>query len=373
MKVIVAIDSFKGCLSSAEANRAAAEGIRRVCGDAEVVQVAVSDGGEGFVEAFRSATGGREVEVTVADPLLRPVAATYLLSGQTAVIEIAKASGLTLLASHERNPMTATSYGTGQMVADAVEKGARHIIVGLGGSATSDAGTGMLRALVDIFAPHGGMLRALVDIFAPHGKWKDMVAMEGIRFTIATDVSNPLCGENGAASVFGPQKGATPYMTRLLDSRARHFAEASARYFGYDRSEDEGAGAAGGLGYAFMQYLNAERRSGIELLLEAIDFRKTAKNADFIVTGEGSADRQTIMGKLPMGILAHSPAIPVCLIAGQVSDRDKLLDAGFASVECINPPSLPLTTAMQKGIATQNIEQTAARLASCYMSEGADE
>ncbi len=336
MKVIVAIDSFKGCLSSAEANRAAAEGIRRVCADAEVVEVAVSDGGEGFVEAFRRATGGREVSVTVADPLLRPVAATYLLSGQTAVIEIAKASGLTLLASHERNPMTATSYGTGQMVADAVSKGARHIIVGLGGSATSDAGT--------------GMLRALVDIFAPHGKWKDIAALEGIRFTIAT-----------------------PYMTRLLDSRARRFAEASARYFGYDRSEDEGAGAAGGLGYAFMQYLNAERRSGIELLLEAIDFRKTAKNADFIVTGEGSADRQTLMGKLPTGILTHSPAVPVCLIAGQVSDRDKLLAAGFASVECINPPSLPLTTAMQKGIATQNITETATRLASCYMSEGADE
>ncbi len=358
MNVIVAIDSFKGCLSSTEANRAAAEGIRRVCADAEVVQVAVSDGGEGFVEAFRSATGGKEVEVTVADPLLRPVAATYLLSGQTAVIEIAKASGLTLLASHERNPMTATSYGTGQMVADAVEKGARHIIVGLGGSATSDAGT--------------GMLRALVDIFAPHGKWKDIAALSGIRFTIATDVSNPLCGENGAANVFGPQKGATPYMTRLLDSRARRFAEASARYFGYDRSEDEGAGAAGGLGYAFMQYLNAERRSGIELLLEAIDFRKTAKNADFIVTGEGSADRQTLMGKLPTGILAHSSAVPVCLIAGQVSDRDKLLAAGFASVECINPPSLPLTTAMQKSIATQNIKETAARLASCYMSEGAE-
>ena len=358
MKAVVAIDSFKGCLSSAEANRAAAEGIRRVCGDAEVVQVAVSDGGEGFVEAFRSATGGKEVSVSVADPLLRPVAATYLLSGQTAVIEIAKASGLPLLASHERNPMAASSYGTGQMVADAVEKGARHIIVGLGGSATSDAGT--------------GMLRALVDIFAPHGKWKDIAALEGIRFTIATDVSNPLCGENGSASVFGPQKGATPYMTRLLDSRARRFAEASARYFGYDRSEDEGAGAAGGLGYAFMQYLNAERRSGIELLLEAIDFRETAKNADFIVTGEGSADRQTLMGKLPMGILAHSPAVPVCLIAGHVSDRDKLLDAGFAKVECINPPSLPLTKAMQKGIATQNIEQTAARLASYYMSEGAE-
>ena len=244
------------------------------------------------------------------------------------------------------------------MVADAVEKGARHIIVGLGGSATSDAGT--------------GMLRALVDIFAPHGKWKDIAALEGIRFTIATDVSNPLCGENGSASVFGPQKGATPYMTRLLDSRARRFAEASARYFGYDHSEDEGAGAAGGLGYAFMQYLNAERRSGIELLLEAIDFRKTAKNADFIVTGEGSADRQTLMGKLPMGILAHSPAVPVCLIAGHVSDRDKPLDAGFAKVECINPPSLPLTTAMQKGIATQNIPETAARLATCYMSEGAE-
>ena len=346
MKVIVAIDSFKGCLSSTEANRAAAEGIRRVCADAEVVQVAVSDGGEGFVEAFRRATGGREVSVTVADPLLRPVAATYLLSGQTAVIEIAKASGLTLLASHERNPMTATSYGTGQMVADAVSKGARHIIVGLGGSATNDAGT--------------GMLRALVDIFAPHGKWKDIAALEGIRFTIATDVANPLCGSQGAAHVFAPQKGASPHDVEVLDARSRRFADLSARHFGYDCQNHPGAGAAGGLGYAFLQYMNAECRPGIELLLETISFKEMVKDADLVITGEGSADRQTLMGKLPMGILQEAGDVPVCLIAGRISDREQLLQAGFTRVECINPPGISLEEAMRKEVAIAHIKRTIA-------------
>ena len=344
MKIIVAIDSFKGCLTSKEANQAAAEGIRKVHPDAEIVQVPVSDGGEGFMEAFHAAIGGELVEMPVRDPLMRPVTAKYLLNDETAVIEIAQASGLTLLTDEERNPMVATSYGTGQLVADAVRKGARQIIVGLGGSATSDAGS--------------GMLRALIDAFARNGKWDDIRELADVHFTIASDVKNPLCGENGAAHVFAPQKGATEEMVWRLDERARKFAELSARHFGYDRSQMEGAGAAGGLGYAFLQYLNAECKPGIQLLLETIKFDEIVKDADLVITGEGSADRQTLMGKLPMGILSQSAGVPVCLIAGRICDREELLEAGFSRVECINPDGISLEQAMRKEVAMQNISHT---------------
>lgn len=331
-------------MTSVEANWAAAEGIRGVCPDAEMVQVPVSDGGEGFLEAFHAAIGGELREVMVRDPLMRPITANYLLQGEEAVIEIAQASGLTLLTPEERNPLVATSYGTEQMVADAVRHGAKHIIVGLGGSATSDAGV--------------GMLRALVDAFAKHGTFDEITELKNVTFTIATDVKNPLCGENGAAYVFGPQKGATPDMVRQLDERARKFAEVSAKHFGYDRSEMAGAGAAGGLGYAFLQYLDAECKPGIELLLETIHFNDIVKDADLVITGEGSADRQTLMGKLPMGILKQSGGVPVCLIAGKVSDKEQLLQAGFTHVECINPPGITLEEAMRKEVAMQHVKDT---------------
>ena len=336
--IIVAIDSFKGCLTSMEANQAAAEGIRRVLPDAEIVQVPVSDGGEGFLEAFHAAIGGELVEVTVRDPLMRPIKAKYLLKGETAVIEMAQASGLTLLTNEERNPMVATSYGTGQLVADAVRKGAKHVIVGLGGSATSDAGMGMLQALKENLPP------------------KD------VRFTIASDVKNPLYGENGAAQVFAPQKGATADDVLQLDERARKFAEDSARHFGYDRSQEEGAGAAGGLGYAFLQYLDADCKPGIQLLLETIHFDEMVKGANLIITGEGAADRQTLMGKLPMGILQRSAGVPVCLIAGRIKNQEELLRAGFARVACINPDGITLEEAMRKEVAKRNISDTVSRL-----------
>ena len=341
MKVIIAIDSFKGCLTSKQANEAAAEGIRRVCPDAKIVEIPVSDGGEGYMEAFHAAIGGSLEEVVVRDPLMRPVTAKYLLHDEMAVIEIAQASGLTLLTKEERNPMVATSYGTGQLVADAVCKGARHIIIGLGGSATSDCGM--------------GMLKALIDIFAKHGQWDDVEALKDVRFTIASDVENPLYGEKGAAHVFAPQKGATPEMVHRLDERAIKFAELSAKHFGYDRSQQAGAGAAGGLGYAFMQYLNAKSMSGIQLLLDTIRFKELVADADLIITGEGSADRQTLMGKLPMGILEQAGHTPVYLIAGRISDREELLNAGFARVDCINPPDITLEEAMRKEVARQNI------------------
>ena len=346
-KVIIAIDSFKGCLTSAEANEAAAEAIRSRMNDAEIVQVPVSDGGEGFLEAFRAAIGGTEIKVATKDALMRTIIASYLLQGETAVIEIAQASGLTLLQKDERNPLVATSYGTGLMLADAVRKGAKHIIVGLGGSATSDAGIGMLRALIDTFTPSHSARR-----------WDDIEALKDVRFTIATDVKNPLCGKDGAACVFAPQKGATPDMVRQLDERARRFAEISAKHFGYDRQNSAGAGAAGGIGYAFLQYMNATCKSGIDLLLETIHFKEMVKEANLVITGEGSADKQTLMGKLPMGILQQSGDVPVCLIAGRISNEEDLRKAGFAEVRCINPENISQEEAMRKEVAIQNIKNT---------------
>jgi glycerate kinase len=327
-----------------EANRAAAEGVRLTAPDAELIQIPVSDGGEGWLEAFHSAWGGELADVRVKDPLLRPMAAQYLIKDDTAVIEMAKASGLTLLAPEERNPMVATSYGTGQLVADAVGRGCKHIIVGLGGSATSDCGIGMLRAVIDALNCY---------------TWDD------VRFTIATDVTNPLCGSNGAAHVFAPQKGATPAMVERLEKRAKQFAETSARHFGYDRQDLPGAGAAGGLGYAFLQYMNAECRSGIDLLLDAVRFDEQVKRAALVITGEGSADRQTLMGKLPFGILqrAKQYGVPVVLIAGSVKDGQLLLNAGFSRVECINPPGLSLEEAMKPATAKKNIASMVAQLA----------
>ncbi len=344
MKIVVVIDSMKGCLSSADANQAAADGLRGVFPNAEIIQIPVSDGGEGFIDAFHAAIGGTIQEVAVRDPLMRRMTARYLLRGQEAVIEIAQASGLTLLSEEERNPMVATSYGTGQLIADAVRKGAKQIIVGLGGSATSDAGI--------------GMLRALIDAFAKHGRFDDITELQDIQFTIASDVKNPLCGAQGAAHIFAPQKGATPEMVERLDTRARRFAEVSAKHFGYDRSHEEGAGAAGGLGYAFLQYLHASCRPGIEVLLEAARFSEVVKGADFVVTGEGSADRQTLMGKLPVGVLRQSGDVPVYLIAGRISDREALLQAGFSDVRCINPEGISLQEAMRPEIARKHISDT---------------
>jgi len=347
-KFLVIIDSFKGCLTSAEANQAATEGILSQVPEAEVIQIPVSDGGEGWLEAVCPAMGGKLVDVSVRDPLMRPIVAQYLINGDTAVIEMAKASGLTLLCPEERNPMVATSYGTGRLVADAVSKGCRHIIVGLGGSATSDCGMGMLQAITDSLAPHGSL--------------GDIQALREVRFTIATDVRNPLCGENGAAHVFAPQKGATPEMVIELDERAKRFAEESALRFGYDRQMVPGAGAAGGLGYAFLQYLNADCRSGIDLLLDVVRFEERLTGASLVITGEGSADRQTLMGKLPQGILQRANDVPVVLIAGRIKDYERLLEAGFSQVMCINPPDLPLEEALKPETAKRNIARTMKKL-----------
>ena len=350
-KFVLAIDSFKGCLTSLEAEQAAERGIRSADSRAEIISIPVSDGGEGMLEAFCAALGGMVKHASCHDPMMRPITAAYGLITRndglkTAVVEVAQVIGLSLVDPMERNILKATSYGVGELICDAMQQGCTRLIVGLGGSATSDCGMGMLRALIDHF---GG--ENFDDV---KSRFSDLY------ITLACDVQNPLCGANGAAHVFAPQKGADAQQVRLLDRRAQRFAALSAQHFGYDRSLQPGAGAAGGLGYALMQYLGAERQSGIELLLDLTSFDQCLIGASCVVTGEGRADRQTLMGKLPQGILqrARRKGVRTILIAGQIADKKQLLEAGFDTVLCINPENTDIAQAMDPLTAVTRIEET---------------
>ena len=351
MKTILAIDSFKGCMSSSEVEETIAgvldkNGVETLC-------LPMSDGGEGMLQAFTSAMSGTLEPVYIHDQMMRRVDAQYgVMPDGTAIIEVAQACGLTLVKEEERNPMRSTTYGVGELLSRAIKRGCRNFIIGLGGTGTSDAGIGMIRALVDIFARGKNFDEAL------------KTELGECRFTLASDVDNPLCGKNGAAHVYAPQKGATPGMVEQLDRRARLFAEKSALHFGFDKSNEPGAGAAGGLGYAFMQYLGAEMKSGADLLLDLTDFNGKIKDADLIITGEGSADRQTLMGKLPQRILMRGKqlGVPVGLVAGGVEDREELLSAGFSFVESITPEGMPLEEAIKKEVAFSNLRRFATSL-----------
>lgn len=363
MKVVIAIDSLKGCLTSRQANEAAREAVLRRWPDADVTCLPVSDGGEGFLDAIERAGNYRRITLRVLDPLHRPIEAQYLMSGHHAAIEMAQASGIALLKPEERDPLCATSYGTGQLIADALRRGAQEIVIGLGGSATSDCGRGMLDALE-------------ADPHYPSFEGR------GLSIVLATDVTNPLLGRQGAAHTFARQKAApdmTPAqldaMVEELESRASAFAAESAACLGHDCSGEAGAGAAGGVGYALMQYLGARRVSGIDFVLNLANFDRLVRDADLVITGEGRADSQTLMGKVPMGILQHTrdlfasrhslsssspkPSAPkVILLAGQVHDRDALLRAGFTHVVPITPTDMPLSVALQPLVARRNIIET---------------
>ncbi len=353
-KIIIACDSYKGCLSSREVNEAiasgmkewdsedASSGIENVDSDAaspEIICFEMSDGGEGMLDAFLSAMKGERVSIHAHDALMRWIEAEYGIVNDTAIIEIAQTAGLALIEPEQRNPLKATSWGVGEMIMNAYRRGVRHFIVGLGGSATSDCGIGMLKAMGD--------------------DWKKI--RQECSFVQASDVTNPLCGENGAAHVFAPQKGADAEMVEMLDARARKFAEVSAKHFGYDRSEVPGAGAAGGLGYAFLQYFGAEVSAGAELLLREIGFDEMIRDADLVITGEGHSDRQTLMGKLPQRILEHvlknkaTTDQQIWLVSGGVNEKQALLDAGFDQVLAVSPQNMDLEEAMNPEIAKRNI------------------
>lgn len=307
----------------------------------------MSDGGEGMVDCIAGAVTSEMVSVKVHDPLMQPIVAQYALSidGRAAYMEMAAASGLTLVPKEKRNPMQTTTFGVGEMILDAVKRGCHRIVMGIGGSATCDGGRGMIECL------EGHLPLSAGGEFA-----------ESIEIVVASDVSNPLYGPNGAAYVFAPQKGATPEQVRLLDERLRAFArEMEAKGIAHPAlAEHPGAGAAGGLGYGLMAYLGATLQSGIDLLLDTIHFDEQIKDADFILTGEGKSDRQTLMGKVPQGVLnrAGCQGAPVHLLSGAIEDAAELTKAGFASVHSINEnDNRPLDILMQKDVATANIKK----------------
>lgn len=343
MKIICSFDSFKGCMTAREACHAAASGLRERYPDAEIVCLPMSDGGEGMVDCIAEAVGATMVSAEVHDPLMQMIEARYAISadGTTAYMEMAAASGLTLVPKERRNPMLTTTYGVGDMILDAVRRGCRKIVMGIGGSATCDGGRGMIECLEQ----HLPLQAEIV---------------------VASDVSNPLYGENGAACVFAPQKGATPEQVRILDQQLRSFArETEAKGIALPHlAQHPGAGAAGGLGYGLMAYLGATLQSGIDLLLDTISFDEQIKGADLILTGEGKSDRQTLMGKVPEGILrrAKKQSVPVHLLSGAIERATELRQAGFASVHSINENDVrPLDVLMQKDVAMENMKQAAWR------------
>jgi len=338
MKIVLAPDSFKGSLSARDAAEALAKGFQRVFPDAEFVLIPMADGGEGTVEALVDATGGRLLSVTVTGPAHRPVQATFGLlgDGETAVIEMASASGLPLLSLGERNPLTTTSYGTGELIRAALDAGAKRLIIGLGGSATNDGGAGVAEALGARFLDAhgnplprgGGSLGKLdrIDLAGFDKRARDVTVL------VACDVDNPLTGSRGASAVFGPQKGATPAMVQTLDRNLAHYAHVLRRDLGKDVEHVPGAGAAGGLGAGLLAFFNAELRRGVDIVLETVQFDRQVEGASFVVTGEGELNRQTAYGKTPMGVAqaAKRHGLPVFAVAGTIAaDADVLYDVGI--------------------------------------------
>ena len=341
MKIVLAFDSFKGCMSASDACQAAVSGIHSALPYAEITTIPLSDGGEGLVNCVRKMLPTRHISLQVHGPLMEMREASYALSpdGRTAYMEMAAASGLTLVPEEQRNPLKTTTYGVGEMMADAIRRGCSTIIMGIGGSATCDAGKGMLKALDDL---------------SPKRKCKIIVAC---------DVTNPLYGAEGAAYVYGPQKGASPEQVEILDRRLREFALETERtgIATPELAAFPGTGAAGGLGYALLAYLKAELHSGIDIVLNLAEFDRILQNADLVITGEGRSDRQTLMGKVPHGVLkrARKAGVPVWLISGSIADDDGSLKRIFNRIDSINRHDhRPLSVLMRRDVAQKNLETT---------------
>ena len=371
MKVVVAIDSFKGSLSSMEAGQAIEEGVKCVYQNAEVVVRPLADGGEGTVEALVEGMGGVFVTKEVTGPLGEKVEAVYGIIeskddlSKTAIIEMSAAAGITLVPEESRNPMNTTTFGVGELVLDAIERGCRHFIVGIGGSATNDGGVGMLQALGYDFLTregnaisYGGTgLRELVSIEESnvHPTLKECT------FKVACDVTNPLCGENGSSAIFGPQKGATPEMVQELDQLLLHYAELSKKINANADRFYPGTGAAGGMGFAFLTYTNATLESGIQIVLTETKLEELIITADVVVTGEGRLDGQTALGKAPIGVasLAKKHQKKVLAFAGAVTpDAKECNQHGIDAFFPILRGVVTLKEAMNKEVAHQNMVDT---------------
>lgn len=330
MKIVIAPDSFKENLTALQVATALEAGIKRVLPRAKCIKVPMADGGEGTVQSLIDATGGKIVRKKVTGPMGKPVNARYgiLGDGKTAIIEMAEASGLPLVEKSKRNPLKATTYGTGELIIDALDKGISEVVVGIGGSATVDGGAGMAQALGVRFLTRAGRV---IDGHASGGMLDKVNAidMDGIdtrikrtKVTIASDVDNPLCGRRGAAQVFGPQKGATPAMVKQLDNNLRQFGLVIKKELGRDVSGLSGAGAAGGLGAGLVAFTRARLQSGVGIVVQATDLMRHLKGADLVITGEGRVDFQTAFGKTPAGVAkaAKRLKVPVIAVGGGLAD-----------------------------------------------------
>lgn len=368
MKVVIAIDSFKGSMSSMEAGRAAEAGIVRAFRGREVPEIVVkplADGGEGTTEALVEGLGGQYRQVTVTGPMGLPTVARYgiLGDGKTAVMEMAEAAGIILVDRRELNPWKATSVGVGEMILDAVKNGCRDFIIGIGGSATTEGGIGMLTALGYEFLDAKG--EKLPPVFESLAKIAEIKAanvpaeLQECHFQIACDVTNPLCGENGCVYIYGPQKGVKPEERKGMDEMMHHFADETAKFLNRDNSEVPGTGAAGGLGFAFLSYVpNVELRPGISIVLKAIELEQEVKNADVVITGEGRLDGQTANGKVPVGVarLAKSYGAKVLAFAGGLTaDCLPCNDAGIDAFFPIVRGVCTLDEAMDPATARNNM------------------
>ena len=359
-RIIIAPDSFKGCLSAAEAAAAIAEGVRHTCPECALFQIPTADGGEGFTDALLAACGGERLTCSVSDPLGRPVSAAYgILPDGTAVIETAAASGLTLLSPNERNPLLTSSFGTGELIRDALGKGCRNVLVGLGGSATHDAGTGLLAALGFRFLDAGGCelepCGKNLGRIAAIDRSSSLPGLDGIRFSAACDVETVFYGPGGAAEVFAPQKGADAQAVRLLDEGTARLAGIILKETGFDLRTLPGSGAAGGIGGALAALLGARLESGIDLVLDAARFEERLKDACLVITGEGRIDAQSAQGKAVSGILrrARRAGVPVIAIGGRVAPEAASLP--FSACSALADKKIPDQVAMQPDWARKRI------------------
>ncbi|MBR4123732.1 MAG: glycerate kinase [Clostridia bacterium] len=359
MKVIVAIDSFKGSLTSLQAGNAVKDAICRLHDDAEVLVKPLADGGEGTVEALAETSNAYMVETEVHGPLMKPVTAKYCILNDTntAVIEMASASGITLISSDERNPLETTTYGVGEIIKDAIKRGCRRFIIGIGGSATNDGGTGMLTALGYEFLDKNNtpIVLGAKGLQNLHSINMDKVLPElkDCHFNIACDVTNPLCGKDGCSAVYGPQKGATTDMIKDMDTWLENYSKIAKTISSKADKDYAGAGAAGGLGFAFLSFTNAVLKSGIKIILEETNMENAIKTADIVVTGEGRLDSQTVMGKAPIGVakLAKKYGKKVIAFSGCVTDDAEVcnehgIDAFF--------PILRGVTTLEEALDTDN-------------------
>lgn len=357
MNIVISIDSFKGSMTSMQAGNAAKKGILRAVPDADITICPLADGGEGTTNALIEGMGGEKIELTVTAPLGEKTGCYYgwLDESKTAVMEMASAAGITLV--HEKNPLAASTFGVGEMILDAVRRGAENIIIGIGGSATNDCGIGMLEALGYEFYDKNGndVGRGAASLRKVEKIVDDKVSplISKVKFQVACDVDNPLCGKNGATYIFGTQKGVTDKMKPVIDKDMKHFAEKTTEKLGVSYENLPGAGAAGGLGFALLSYLNAELKPGVELVMQATGLEEKIKDADVVVTGEGRLDSQTVMGKAPIGVagLAKKYNKMVVAFAGSVSD-----DADLCNTNGIHAffPIVRGVTTLEEAMKTEN-------------------